>query len=498
MGEADRLGGVALDDRAAHERCRLRTEAADDRDPHGGGGAGNGGEPVRGKEPVPPLRVAGEPALERRPDRAEIGRPGRHGDDGNAERAVKTVEVDDVEAADDRPVEQDRPRARPAGEAAHERREDLRGVRSVDAHPPDPDRLDARRDGEQDGGDRRPSVPATERAVVQPDDVEVRLPERPPQRYDLRAAPADRMVGPAVSIRCPACGTPVRAVLAPYPPTQWLPCPTCHRPIPAVVPRDPPPLYTWEVQPELYPALRPPRVPRWSARRIAAGALFGVTLLAVVVAGLFGYYAVLAPEPGRFVASGTVDLTTPSGAVVPAVGATVTVTPETGPVRTTAAAADGTFSVAGLPTGGLAILVQAPGYSPVTVQAFVSTVFSAGATGIAVELARGTGANATTVALTPFPNLEQFVAAIAAGILVLLLVAGLAVYAALRTIRADRPALGIVGGGAGLFAPIALLDLSLASPFPLLLLAVGVGAGLGAVAIALRALQLLQSGPAAA
>ncbi len=305
------------------------------------------------------------------------------------------------------------------------------------------------------------------------------------------------MVGPAVSVRCPACGTPLRALLAPAPSTQWLSCPSCHRSVPALVPRDPPPLYTWEVYPGLYPALPPPRHSRWSGRRLAAGALLGVAVMAVVLAALFAYYATAAPAGGSFDTNGTVLLQTSGGTLLPATGATVTVTPESGPARSTVVGGNGAFTLSGLPTGGLSIHFQEPGYSPVIVLAFVSPLFSAGAAGLLVQLAPGSAANATTVSLTPFPTLEQFVAAIAAGALVLALVAAVAVLAGFRTLRDDRPALGIVGGGAGLFAPIALLDLSLGGPFPLLLLASGIGAALGAFVLVLRAAHLLRTGPAA-
>lgn len=305
------------------------------------------------------------------------------------------------------------------------------------------------------------------------------------------------MVGPEVTVRCPACGTPLHAVLAPSPPTQWFSCSHCHAPVPVVVPRDPPPLYSWEVVPGLYPALPPPRVPRWRARRLAAGSLLGVVVVAVVLAGLFGYYAFLAPAPGSFDANGVVYLSHPSGGATPGPGVTVLVTPESGaPVQTVTGPA-GSFAVAGLPTGGLTFQFTTHGYSTVLVYAFVSTLYSSGATGIQVTMSVGAADNNSSFSLTPFSDLEQFVAAIGAGVVLLGFVAVIAAVAAILTIRSDQPAAGVVGGGAGLLAPVALAVLSLAGPFPWLVAGSAALALLGGFALSIRAIQMAQTGPAA-
>jgi hypothetical protein len=264
-----------------------------------------------------------------------------------------------------------------------------------------------------------------------------------------------------------------------------------------VVPRDPPPLYSWEVVPGLYPALPPPRVPRWRARRLAAGALLGVALAAVAFAGVFSYYAFVAPTPGSFEANGTVLLGTSSGPSVPGAGVVVEATAESGATFETATAADGSFVLTGLPTGGLTLRFIHPGYSPIVVDAFVSTLYSSGATGLAVTLGKGSAFNVSTYALTPFTDLEQFVAAIGAGVVLLGVVALLAGYTAVVTLRADRPALGVVAGGAGLTAPLALALLSLGDPFPGLLAGTAALALLGGFALSIRAVQMAQTGPAA-
>jgi len=304
------------------------------------------------------------------------------------------------------------------------------------------------------------------------------------------------MVGPATTVRCPACGAPLRVLLAPAPPTQWFPCSQCHAPVPVVVPRDPPPLYSWEVMPGLYRALPAPRIPRWRVRRLAAGALVGTAILAAVLAGLFGYYAVIAPAPGSFNVSGTVQLAPGSGVVVPGAGAQVVATAESGATYTSVASTDGSFTLLGVPSGGVSVKITDPGYSPVTVGVFVSTLYSAGNVGMVVQLTPGSATNSSTVALTTFPDLEQFVAAIGGGVVILGFVAVLTGYSAALTLRADRPAVGVVAGGAGLFSPVALAFLSLGSPFPLLLEGSAALAVLGAFALSIRAMQMAQTGPA--
>jgi hypothetical protein len=305
------------------------------------------------------------------------------------------------------------------------------------------------------------------------------------------------MAPPQVSVRCPACGGAVTVFLAPAPATQWFPCPHCRSPVPVVVPRDPPPLYSWEVIPGLYPYLPTPRVPRWRARRAAAGALVGVAIVAAALAGVLGYYAVAAPAPGDFSVSGAVDLE-PNATVgpVPSPGVLVVATDEAGNNFSTATSASGTFDLAGLPTGGLTLNVSYPGYAPVLLEVFVSSVFSAGSSAVDVILTPGNVTNGTLGSLTPFVNLETFVAAIGGGVVLLGLVAAIAAMAALLTARVDRPALGVVGGGAGLFAPLAVLYLGLGAPFPLVLAATGLLAGIGGFALAIRAIEMALVGSA--
>jgi hypothetical protein len=82
-------------------------------------------------------------------------------------------------------------------------------------------------------------------------------------------------------------------------------------------------------------------------------------------------------------------------------------------------------------------------------------------------------------------------------VVLLALVAVVASLAAIRTLREDRPALGVVGGGAGLAAPFALYLLELAIPFPLAVALTTLLAAFGAFTLALRAIEIGQTAPAA-
>ncbi|MCI4372478.1 MAG: carboxypeptidase-like regulatory domain-containing protein [Thermoplasmata archaeon] len=296
---------------------------------------------------------------------------------------------------------------------------------------------------------------------------------------------------PVISVRCPACGGPVTVLPSPSPPTQWFPCPHCHAPVPVVLPRDPPPLYSWEVIPGLYPYLPTPRVPRWRASRAAAGALVSVAIIAAVLAGTLGYYAVAATVPASFSVSGTITLQ-PSGGSNPyaAIGALVVATDEAGHNYSTSSGIDGAFVLNHLPTGGIAVNVSFPGFAPETVDIFLSSVYSAGSSELDVTLVAGNVSNGTLGSVTPFVNLETFVAAIGGGVVLLGLVAAIAGAAAILTLRSDRPALGVVGGGAGLFAPLALVFLDLGDPFPILLVASALVAAIGGFALGIRAIEM--------
>jgi hypothetical protein len=149
-----------------------------------------------------------------------------------------------------------------------------------------------------------------------------------------------------------------------------------------------------------------------------------------------------------------------------------------------------------VPSGGVTLNVSAAGYAPATVTTFVSSVYGTQATGLEIVLAPGGPGNGSTVALAPFPDLEQFVASVGSGAILFGIIAAVAGCAAVVTARADRPAAGVVGGAGGLVAPLVLAYLTLSSAFPLVEEVTAVIAGAGAFTVALRALQMAQTGPA--
>ena len=303
------------------------------------------------------------------------------------------------------------------------------------------------------------------------------------------------MSAPPIAMRCPHCGADLRIGLAPGPATQWFPCPNCRTPVPVVAPRDLPPLYSWEVLPGLYPPLPRPRPPRWNPRRAAGTALLVAAVLLIAFAGLLVVYAYAAPQAGAFSVSGSVATSLSGGGTAPAIGARVLLTNEQGATSALVVGPSGQYLFSGVPTGGVTLNVSLSGYAPVAVEAFVSPIYSVGASGVAVVLTAGGPGNGTTMALSAFPDLESFVAAIGAGVVLLAFAGAVCVVAAWITWRTDRPAVGVVGGGAGLLAPLALLLLELDAPFPIVIAGTGIAAAFGAFALAARAAELGQRTP---
>ena len=302
------------------------------------------------------------------------------------------------------------------------------------------------------------------------------------------------MAGPGVAVRCPACGTELRAFLAPTPPTQWFPCPHCRLAVPVVVPRDPPPLYSWEVLPGLYPPLAPPRAPRVRVGRAVAVALVAVAIVAAVLAGALAMYGMAATAPGTYSVSGTV--VGPGGG--PLLGATVLLTDNNGATYSAHTGVGGAFAFGGLPSGGVSINASYPGDAPTTVYTFVSPVYDAGSTGLTIELTHGNLSNWTSQALAPFPTLENFLASVvgATGLLALAsVVAGVAAWA---TVAGRSRTAGVIGGGAGLAVPAVLFFLGLFPAFPLVAAATAIAAGGGAFATIVGAAELYRAGPGTA
>jgi len=95
---------------------------------------------------------------------------------------VQEIEVEDIEPADDRAVEQERPRAFERAEGADETEHLAGPVGPIDPHPADAGRLETLGEAHDDRGDRGVDVPPAERPVVDRDDRRMGLGERAPQR----------------------------------------------------------------------------------------------------------------------------------------------------------------------------------------------------------------------------------------------------------------------------------------------------------------------------
>lgn len=228
---------------------------------------------------------------------------------------------------------------------------------------------------------------------------------------------------------------------------------------------------------------------------MVAAALLGIAVLAAALAAVLVYEGYDASRPASFVVDGTVEHDV-GGLARPLLGAAVTLTNDAGGQSAVVTVSDGSFSFSGVPPGGVTVNVTASGYAPVTVTTFVSVVYLTQATGLEILLSPSGSANASTVTLAPFPDLEQFLASVGSGAVLLGIIALVAAFAAVASFREDRPAVGVVGGAAGLLAPLVLFYLSLSAVFPLLEVLGAILAGAGSFTLAVRAIQMAQTGPA--
>lgn len=300
-----------------------------------------------------------------------------------------------------------------------------------------------------------------------------------------------------VQVRCLRCGTEIAAVADPPPSTKWIACPHCQAPVPIVAPTDPPPLFSWEVYPHLYPPLPPPRFPRHSARRAAAFGLVLATVMLVGIAGGLLYEGAAAMTPAHFAIGGTVTEAPRLSGV--GTGVSVVLYGENGFTERTTIAPGGSFSFSNVPQGGVALNVSAPGYSPVNVSLFFSKVYIAGgsATAIGITLVPGSVGNGSTEIVSPFPDMENFVASIWSGAFLLLLAAVLTGIGAVATFRTDRPPLGAAAGFATLAAPIGLILLGATIAFAWVGWVSAALAGVGAFVALVRLVPMIQAGHAA-
>ena len=112
----------------------------------------------------------------------------------------------------------------------------------------------------------------------------------------------------------------------------------------------------------------------------------------------------------------------------------------------------GEFFVSGIPAGGVLVNVSAPGYNSVLVEVFLSSIYTtvSGGAPLVVTLTESSGAPSTTVVADSFPTLENLLASLGSGAVLLgasALISGLGARAAFRRGPVTH---AIVGGAAAL------------------------------------------------
>ncbi|MCI4350645.1 MAG: hypothetical protein L3K15_03930 [Thermoplasmata archaeon] len=289
-----------------------------------------------------------------------------------------------------------------------------------------------------------------------------------------------------VTARCPACGGLLAATATAYA-TSYVRCPHCGEPVPIVAPRDPPPLFAWEVSPQLYPPI--PTLSdggRRPVRPFVLGALVVAAVIAAVVAGIVAEDAARALTPGRIVVAGTVEVG-PGGVVGPLPFAHLRLTGENGYTASGTTAPDGSFSFSGVPRGAVAILVNSTGYPNTTFDMFFSPVYSEPAhpTGLVLELPTGSSASSVTVLYASFGSLEELAATLLTAVVIFAVGIVMAAVGVWAILRQRRPGLAVAGAAGVLAAPICLPLLTLDTVLPDVLLVGSVASAFAAAAFVL-------------
>ncbi len=321
------------------------------------------------------------------------------------------------------------------------------------------------------------------------------LAERPTQGYDPASGPAGSMGPPGATMRCPACGTELRAVLAPTPPTQWFPCPRCHTPVPFLAPRELPPLYAWEVTPGLYPLLPVPHRPRWPWRSVACLALAAAAVLAGVATGVLAEDGYASAQPSTYTVSGTVFVEHPGGTATPLSGATVVLWTDDNRSRLTNHTNGlGEFLFRNdVPNGGVELNITDLCCPPTVVYLFASRSYSTATSGIDVTLS-STSANASAYALTPFPDLETFLAYVGGAAVLFGVATAVAAFATIAVRHQGGAVVGVLGGGASVALPAVVVLFSLGDALPIVTALAGAVGGAGAFVLVLCAADLASGG----
>jgi len=300
-----------------------------------------------------------------------------------------------------------------------------------------------------------------------------------------------------VTIRCPRCGAYVAAP-SPGARTSWASCPHCYTTLPVVAPSDPPPLFSWEVYPNVYPTLAPPRVPGHRLPMAVALTLVVTTVVLVGIAGVLFWTGSSALAPGTFSLAGEVDAPFDTGLAFPLQGAFVNLSGEGGFRAAVVTNGSGQFAFTGVPAGGALVNVSAPGYGSVAVVIFLSQPYRAPADsgGLVVTLQPSSVSGGTTVVESPFSSLEGFLTSLWSGTVLFGIAAAVSGLGAVYAREGRHRAVPVAAGAAALVAPAALFLLGDASAFPLVGYATAGLSALGALAISLGLIPLLWEGRA--
>ncbi|MCI4331876.1 MAG: carboxypeptidase-like regulatory domain-containing protein [Thermoplasmata archaeon] len=300
-----------------------------------------------------------------------------------------------------------------------------------------------------------------------------------------------------VTLRCPRCGNYLAAVPIPGGPSTWYACPHCAAPVPVVGERDPPPLFSWEVFPQVYPPLP---TPRGASPKIAVVTLLALLAGALVLSGLagyLGYEGASALSPGSFSVHGIVFGVSADGkSTVPLQGASLYLDGENGFVARTTTDASGRFAFPAVPPGGVNLTVSYPGYSAVVEELLLAHPFDTAAGGITVTMTPGGGADTATIVTTPFSTLESLVADLWSGASLFAITAILVAFGAEAAARRRRPALVAASGSAAAISPAVVYFLGLQVVYPDLVYLSSMLIGLGAMAAVLTAVPMARTGPA--
>jgi hypothetical protein len=275
--------------------------------------------------------------------------------------------------------------------------------------------------------------------------------------------------------------------------------------MPVVPLRDPPPLFTWEVFPNVYPPTPPPvRTSGRAARAPVLAFLLAGCLALAVLAGLLAVEGSAAFSPGPFTIAGQVFGESGSGAAPASAlaDALVTVRSEGGSSHSVLTDSSGEFAIPGVGPGGVTLNVSHSGYYAGEFSLFVSAVYSTAGTAsdrALIDL-EPLSTNGTVPALGPAPgpfsDLEGLVANVWSAAALLGLGLGVASAGFVALVRHRRPALVVVGGAAAAAAPISVFQLGVSMVIPIAGLLAAVTAIVGFVAVGLQALSLAAEGRA--